>query len=53
MKLELMADVDMFQFIDKGVRGGISYISNIIVTPPTIEAHRDKASCIFFSHVDI
>ena len=39
MKLELMTDVDMFQFIDKGVRGGISYISNKIVTPPTIETH--------------
>ena len=53
VKSELTTDVDMFQFIDKGVRGGISYVSNIIVTPPTIETHWDKASCIFFSHVDI
>lgn len=28
MKLELMTDVDMFQFIEKGLRGGISYIAN-------------------------
>jgi len=28
VKLELMSDVDMFQFIEKGMRGGTSYISN-------------------------
>ena len=28
IKLELMSDVDMFQFIEKGMRGGISYIAN-------------------------
>ena len=28
MKLELMTDIDMFQFIAKGMRGGISYIAN-------------------------
>ena len=28
MKLELMTDVDMFQFIEKGLRGGTSYIAN-------------------------
>ena len=27
-KLELMANVDMFQFIEKGMRGGVSYITN-------------------------
>ena len=27
-KLELMSDVDMFIFIEKGMRGGISYIAN-------------------------
>ena len=27
-KLELISDVDMFQFIEKGLRGGISYIAN-------------------------
>ena len=28
IKLELMVDIDMFQFIEKGMWGGISYIAN-------------------------
>ena len=28
IKLEFMTDIDMFQFIQKGTRGGISYIAN-------------------------
>ena len=28
IKSELMTNVDMFQFIEKGVRGGVSYIAN-------------------------
>ena len=35
VKLELITDPDMYIFFKKGMRGGVSYISNDIVKPAT------------------
>ena len=29
IKLELISDIDMYYFVEKGLRGGISYVSKI------------------------
>ena len=54
IKLELMADIDMFQFIEKGLRGGISYISNRYgeVNNKYIKEYDEKAPSKYIMYLD-
>ena len=53
-KLELMSDVDMFQFIEKGMRGGISYIANRYgkANNKYMKEYDEKASSKYIMYLD-
>ena len=54
IKLELMVDVDMFQFIEKGMRGGISYIANRYgeANNRYMKTYNEKASSKYIMYLD-
>ena len=53
-ELELMSDVDMFQFIEKGMRGGISYIANRYgkANNKYMKKYDEKASSKYIMYLD-
>ena len=54
IKLELMTDIDMFQFIEKGMRGGVSYIANKYgkANNKYIKEYNEKAPSKYIMYLD-
>ena len=54
IKLELMTDIDMFQFIEKGMRGGISYIANRYgkANDKYLKEYNEKAPSKYIMYLD-
>lgn len=53
IKLELMTEIDMFQFIEKGMRGGISHISfRYGKANKYIKSYNEKVPSKFIMYLD-
>ena len=51
IKLELMTDLDMFQFIEKGMRGGVSYIGK--ANNKYMKKYDEKAPLKYIMYLDV
>ena len=54
IKLELMSNVNQYQFIEKGMRGGISYIANrhLEANNPYIKGYNSKKPNTYIMYLD-
>ena len=54
IKVELLTGIDMFQFIEKGMRGGVSYIANRYgkANNECMKKYNEKASSKYIMHLD-
>ena len=54
IKLELMTNINMFQFIEKGMHGGVSYIANQYgnANNKYMKEYDDKASSKYIMYLD-
>ena len=54
IKLELMTDIDMLQFIEKGMCGGVSYIANRYrnANNKYMKEYNEKASSKYIMYLD-
>ena len=54
VELELMTDIDMYQFIEKGMRGGISYISHRhgLANNKYMKGYDEKAPSKYLCYLD-
>ena len=52
IKLELMTDIDLFQFIEKGMCGGVSYIANRYGNANNMKEYDEKAPSKYIMYLD-
>ena len=54
IKLELMTDIDMFQFTEKGMHGGVSYIANLYgnANNKYMKEYDEKAPSKYIKYLD-